>query len=264
MLDSKSGSHYDRSTSRPVMRRSPVELESQMQAVLNLTRRWFQLLFGLFLYGIAIAMMIRGAIGISPWDVLAQGISIHTGISFGLASVLVSGVVLLLWIPIRQRLGIGTVLNAILIGPAAEFGLWLIPAQHDLLVQILLFGMGLLILGIATGLYIGARFGPGPRDGLMTGIHNRWGVRIWVVRTSIEVTVLIIGWILGGNVGVGTLVFAVTVGPLVHFTMPLLRVPELRPRAADLPEESNQLEKTEQPARPGQEEQAAAEPSPSQ
>lgn len=241
-----------------------------MQAVLNMTRRWFQLLFGLFLYGIAIAMMIRGAIGISPWDVLAQGISIHTGISFGLASVLVSGVVLLLWIPIRQRLGIGTVLNAILIGPAAEFGLWLIPTQHDLLVRILLFGMGLLILGIATGLYIGARFGPGPRDGLMTGIHNRWGVRIWVVRTSIEVTVLVIGWILGGNVGVGTLVFAVTVGPLVHFTMPLLRVPELKPRSAEAPAKaelhvkSRRSKKMERKGQPDQKDRVAAEPSPSQ
>ncbi|MCC6376605.1 MAG: hypothetical protein IT191_06260 [Microbacteriaceae bacterium] len=194
-----------------------------------MTRRWFQLMFGLSLYGMAIAMMIRAALGIAPWDVLAQGISIHSGIEFGWVSVMVSLVVLLLWIPIKQRLGIGTVLNALLIGPWAQLWLWLIPEkQDDLVVRIGLFAMGLILLGIATGLYIGARFGPGPRDGLMTGLHKKLGVKIWIVRTSIEIVVLIIGWILGGNVGLGTVVFALLVGPLVHFTMPLLHVPEPR------------------------------------
>ncbi len=200
-----------------------------MTPTLVMTRRWVQLLMGLFLYGIAIAMMIRAAIGISPWDVLAQGISLRTGIAFGLVTNIVGGVVLLLWIPLRQRLGIGTVLNALLIGPSAEVGLWLIPLQENIWVRIALFAGGLLLLGIATGLYIGARFGPGPRDGLMTGIHKKYGVRIWIVRTSIEVVVLIIGWILGGNVGIGTLAFALLVGPLVHVTMPILRVPDAPP-----------------------------------
>lgn len=190
-----------------------------------MTRRWVQLLLGLFLYGIAISLMLRAAIGISPWDVLAQGISIHTGIPFGFVTNIVGGVVLLLWIPIRQRLGVGTVLNALLVGPSAEVGLWLIPEQTVLWVRILLFVGGLLLLAVATGLYIGARFGPGPRDGLMTGINAKFGIRLWIVRTSLEVIVLIIGWILGGDVGIGTLAFALLVGPLVHFTIPFLMVP---------------------------------------
>lgn len=193
---------------------------------LVLTRRWVQLLGGLFLYGFAIAMMVRAAVGISPWDVLAQGVSLRTGIPFGIVTNIVGGVVLLFWIPLKQRLGIGTVLNALLIGPSAEVGLWLIPAQEDIWVRIALFTGGLLLLAIATGLYIGARFGPGPRDGLMTGINKRFGVRIWIVRTSIEVVVLGIGWLLGGNVGFGTLAFALFIGPLVHLTMPILHVPE--------------------------------------
>jgi uncharacterized membrane protein YczE len=202
-----------------------------------MARRWIQLLLGLFLYGIAIAMMIRAAIGISPWDVLAQGISLRTGIPFGFVTNLVGGAVLLLWIPLRQRLGIGTVLNALLIGPSAEVGLWLIPLQDDIWVRVALFTGGLLLLAVATGLYIGARFGPGPRYGLMTGINKKYGVRIWIVRTSIEVVVLVIGWILGGNVGLGTLAFALLVGPLVHVAMPILHVSDSRgPEAPPTPE----------------------------
>ena len=188
--------------------------------------RTAQLLLGLFLYGIAIAMMVRAAIGISPWDVLAQGISLRTGLAFGLVTNLIGGVVLLLWIPIRQRLGIGTVLNALLIGPSAEVGLYLIPMQTTLWLQVPLFAGGLALLAIATGLYIGARLGPGPRDGLMTGIHKKYGWPLWAVRTSLEVTVLVIGWLLGGNVGLGTLAFALLVGPLVNLTMPLLHISE--------------------------------------
>lgn len=196
-----------------------------MSPAIVMTRRWVQLLLGLFFYGIAISLMLRAAIGISPWDVLAQGISIHTGIPFGFVTNIIGGVVLLLWIPIRQRLGVGTVLNALLVGPSAEVGLWLIPAQTELWVRVPMFVAGLLLLAIATGMYIGARFGPGPRDGLMTGINRKFGVRIWIVRTSIEVVVLIIGWVLGGDVGFGTLAFALLVGPLVHLTMPVLLVP---------------------------------------
>ncbi|MEO8932535.1 MAG: hypothetical protein ABI302_09495 [Lacisediminihabitans sp.] len=167
-------------------------------------------------------MMVQAAIGIAPWDVLSQGISIHTGIAFGWVTNLVGVVVLLLWIPIRQRPGIGTVLNALLIGPSAQLGLMTIPSPTVIWEQILLFAGGLLLLAFATGLYLGARLGPGPRDGLMTGIHSRWGWRIWIVRASIELTVLVIGWLLGGNVGFGTLAFALLVGPLVHFAMPLM------------------------------------------
>lgn len=197
-----------------------------MPPSLVMTRRWLQLMLGLFLYGFAISMMIRAAIGLSPWTVLAQGISLRIGIPFGIVTNLISGVVLLLWIPLRQRIRLGTVINALLIGPSAEVGLWLIPLQEELWLSILLFVAGLLLLAVATGLYIGARFGPGARDGLMTGLNRKFGVRIWIARVLIETIVLAIGWILGGNVGIGTLAFALFIGPLVHLTMPILKVPE--------------------------------------
>jgi uncharacterized membrane protein YczE len=193
----------------------------------NFARRVGQLLIGLVLYGLAIAMMVRAGIGVSPWDVLAQGVSRQTGIPFGLVTNLIGLAVLLLWIPIRQKPGAGTILNVLIIGPSAQFGLWLFPQAHILWAQILLFTGGLALLALATGLYIGARFGPGPRDGLMTGVHHRWGWRLWIIRTTIEVVVLGIGWLLGGNVGIGTVAFAALIGPLVNFTIPLLRVPEL-------------------------------------
>lgn len=192
----------------------------------QLAVRLVQLVVGLFFYGIGLALMVRGAIGVAPWDVLSQGISLQTGLPFGLVTNIVGAGVLLLWIPIRQKPGLGTVLNVLLIGTSAEVGLWLLPVVDDLLVRVPLFVAGLLLTAIATGLYIGARFGPGPRDGLMTGIHNRWGWRIWIVRTAIEVSVLTIGWLLGGNVGIGTLAFALLIGPMVQITLPLLRVPE--------------------------------------
>ena len=201
---------------------------------LLLARRYVQLLLGLFAYGISISMMVRAAIGVPPWDVLTQGVSIQTGWAFGLLTNLIGILVLLLWIPIRQKPGIGTVLNVLLIGPSAQLGLWLIPEQSVLWAQVLLFAGGLALLAIASGLYIGARMGPGPRDGLMTGIHARWGWKIWIVRTSIEVVVLSIGWLLGGDVGIGTLAFALLIGPMVGVTLPLLRVPggEPVPRAS--------------------------------
>ena len=197
-----------------------------MNPALTMTRRIVQLFVGLFFYGFAIALMVRAAIGVAPWDVLSQGLVKQTGIPFGVITVIISGVVLLLWIPIRQKPGIGTVFNAFLVGPFVEVGLFLLPTPGDPIGKILFFAGGLALLAIATGLYIGARFGPGPRDGLMTGIHNRYGVRIWIVRTCIEVVVLSIGWILGGNVGIGTLAFALLIGPMVNVTIPFLRVPE--------------------------------------
>ncbi|WP_241982555.1 YitT family protein [Cryobacterium sp. HLT2-28] len=189
-----------------------------------MTRRLSQLLIGLFLYGLGIALIVRGEIGVAPWDVLTQGIDSHTHLGFGLITVLMSGVVLLLWIPIRQKPGIGTVLNALLVGPSADVGLWLIPPGQDLWLRVIFFAAGLLVLAVATGLYIGAHFGPGPRDGLMTGLHKRTGWRIWVVRTGVEVVVLGAGWLLGGNVGVGTVLFAVLVGPLCNWTIPFFAI----------------------------------------
>ena len=199
-----------------------------------LSRRIAQLIVGLFLYGFAIAMMIRAALGISPWDVLSQGVVLHTGLNYGIVTNVIGALVLLLWIPIRQRPGIGTVVNVLAIGPSIEVGLLVLPAPDELLPRILLLAGGLVLLAIATGLYIGARFGPGPRDGLMTGIHRRTGWPIWAVRTAIEVTVLAIGWLLGGNVGIGTLAFALLIGPMVNVTIPLLRVPE-RPAPSPSP-----------------------------
>ena len=190
-----------------------------------MTRRLLQLLIGLFLYGIAIALMVRGAIGVAPWDVLTQGIDSHTHLGFGLLTVILSGVVLLFWIPLRQKPGVGTVLNALLVGPSVDVGLWLVPAGLDLWLRALLFAAGVLLLAVATGLYIGAHLGPGPRDGLMTGLHRRTGWPIWIVRTGIEGTVLALGWVLGGNVGIGTVLFAALVGPLCQWTIPRLALP---------------------------------------
>lgn len=191
----------------------------------RLPRRSVQLLIGLFLYGIGIAFMVRGQIGAAPWDVLSQGITHHVPLSFGVVTILVSMVVLLLWIPLRQKLGIGTVFNAVLVGPAADVGLWLIPVDQPLWLRICFFVIGLLVLSAATGLYIGAHFGPGPRDGLMTGLHKQTGWRIWIVRTGIEIVVVAVGWALGGNVGVGTVAFALLVGPLCQYFMRVFAVP---------------------------------------
>ena len=195
----------------------------------KLARRITQLLVGLVTYGVAISMMVRGAVGVPPWDVLTQGLMLHTGLPFGLLTNIIGALVLLLWIPIRQKPGIGTIANVLLVGPSIELGLAIFPVVTELWQQVLLFAGGLALLSIASGLYIGARFGPGPRDGLMTGIHNRWGFKIWWVRSVIEITVLGVGWMLGGNVGIGTLAFALLVGPMVGVTIPWLRVPERAP-----------------------------------
>lgn len=190
----------------------------------RLPRRSVQLLVGLFLYGIGIAFMVRGQIGAAPWDVLSQGITHHVPLSFGVVTILISIVVLLLWIPLRQKLGVGTVLNALLVGPAADVGLALIPMDQPLWLRICFFAIGLLVLSAATGLYIGAQFGPGPRDGLMTGLHKQTGWRIWIVRTGIEIVVVAVGWALGGNVGIGTVAFALLVGPLCQYFMRVFAV----------------------------------------
>jgi len=203
-----------------------------------LARRIVQLLVGLVAYGIAISLMVRGALGVPPWDVLTQGLALQTGLPFGVLTNIIGALVLLLWIPIRQKPGIGTIANVLLIGPSIELGLAILPVPTELWQQVLFFVGGLTLLSVASGLYIGARFGPGPRDGLMTGIHNRWGFKIWWVRSAIEVTVLSVGWLLGGNVGLGTLAFALLVGPMVGLTLPRLRVPEPGRVAAPAVDES--------------------------
>lgn len=215
---------------------------------LIMARRVTQLAFGLFFYGFAIALMIRAEIGVAPWDVLGQGVSLTTGIPFGIVTNVVGLIVLLLWIPIREKPGIGTVFNVLLVGPSAQVGLWILPEVEGLLPRILQFAAGLLLLGFATGLYLGARFGPGPRDGLMTGIHRKYGGKIWVVRGSIEVVVLSIGAALGGNLGWGTLAFALLIGPIVHFTIPRLKVPTAINPIAEADAVSQQVSTTDSPA----------------
>jgi len=205
-----------------------------MPPALTMVRRIAQLIVGLFAFGLGIALMVRAQLGIAPWDVLTQGLQLKTGIAFGTLTIATSIVVLLLWIPIRQKPGIGTIANALLIGIFVEVGFVWFPVPDNLLWSILSFTIGLVLTGFATGLYIGARFGPGPRDGLMTGLHRVTGWPIWVVRTGLEVSVLVAGWLLGGDVGFGTLAFALLIGPLSGFFMPLLLVPAaVRPESPD-------------------------------
>lgn len=189
-------------------------------------RRWSQLLSGLFLFGFAAAMMLRANIGVDPWTVFAEGFNVRWGFSFGWVIVISGLAVLLIWIPLRQRPGIGTILNALLVGPSMEVGLALVETPETLPQRIVLFSSGLLMMGIASGLYIGARFGPGPRDGLMVGFNARFGWPMWAVRTGVESTVLAIGWALGGTFGVGTIVFAVLIGPLAQRAIIVFRVPD--------------------------------------
>lgn len=186
----------------------------------DVVERVVQLLVGLFLYGVALGLMVRGGIGVAPWDVLALGISGQAGIGYGVVTVLVSVLVLVLWIPLRQRVGLGTLLNALLVGPSADLALFVLPAPPSVWIGAPMFVAGLLLLAFATGLYIAADFGPGPRDGLMTGLVARTGRPVWLVRTLIEGSVLLIGFLLGGPVGVGTVLFAFGVGPLVGWFLP--------------------------------------------
>lgn len=183
-------------------------------------RRLVQLYLGLVLFGLSTAMMVRSVFGLNPWDVFHQGVSDRTGLSLGTVVIVIGAIVLLLWIPLRQRPGLGTVSNIIVIGLAADIGLWLIPQVASLPLRGLLLGAGIFLNGVATSAYIGAGFGPGPRDGLMTGLAGRTGWSIRTVRTGIELTVLAIGWAMGGTVGIGTILYALLIGPIIHLTHP--------------------------------------------
>lgn len=196
------------------------------------TLRVTQLLVGLFLYGASTALQVRAVVGVSSWTVLTQGLENVVPWSFGVITVVSSGVILLLWIPLRQKPGIGTLLNALAIGPSADLVLWLVPTPDGLLARVALFVAGLLLLAVASACYIGAGYGTGARDGLMVGLHERLGWPIWVARTVVEVTVVIAGWLLGGDVGVGTVVAAFAIGPLVQPLMPLFRRLPWSPAAA--------------------------------
>jgi uncharacterized membrane protein YczE len=181
----------------------------------DLRRRVPPLVAGLFVLGFAIAVSVRAQLGVAPWDVLHQGIARRTGLSFGLVIVLVGLVVLLAWIPLRQRMGVGTVLNALTVGLIANLGLSLIPAPHALALRIPMLFSSIVLSGVGGGLYIGAGLGPGPRDGLMTAIARR-GHRIWAVRTLLECSALVAGFCLGGHAGAGTVLLALTIGPATH------------------------------------------------
>jgi uncharacterized membrane protein YczE len=202
-----------------------------------LPRRLTQLALGLVAYGVSMALMIEARLGLDPWDVFHQGLARRTGLRFGWVVMGVGAVVLLAWIPLRQRPGVGTVANVIVLGVTVDAAIALLPTPHPLTVRVAFLAGGVLLNGVATGLYIGARLGPGPRDGLMTGFVKRRNGSIRLVRTTIEVTVLATGWLLGGSVGVGTLLYAVSIGPLAHVFIPLLSVPAPAPRPAPAPAE---------------------------
>jgi uncharacterized membrane protein YczE len=210
--------------SRELARLGPIE---QLRAG-RLVRRLVQLAVGLGLYGVTLAMMIRATLGNAPWDVLHQGLSFHLPISIGTAVILMSLVVLLFWIPLRELPGLGTIANSFAVGLAADLTLGLLSAPGSLWARGLLMVGGVVLNAVATALYIGSQFGPGPRDGLMTGLHRRTGVSLRLVRTGLEVTVVAIGWLLGGVVGIGTVLYAVAIGPLVQILLPWFIV-ELAP-----------------------------------
>lgn len=209
---------------RPLANLGPLE---QLRAG-RLPRRIVQLLVGLFLYGTSMALAIRASLGLIPWDVLHVGIIQHVPTSFGVMTILVSLVVLLIWIPLKQRPGVGTIANAFLVGMAADLVLHLTPELESWVIRVPLLIGAIVLNGLATALYVGAQLGPGPRDGLMTGLARVSGRSIRLVRTSIEITVVIVGFILGGTAGLGTVMYAVAIGPLTQAMLPFFTV-ELRP-----------------------------------
>ena len=186
-----------------------------------------RLIVGLLCCGCGVASMVRAGLGLGPWEVLHQGIAERSGLTIGTISILVAFVVLLGWIPLRQALGVGTVSNAVLIGLTTNTVLALTEAPDDTGLRVVALGGGILLLGFGSGLYIGAGLGPGPRDGLITGIASRSGGRLSIrlVRTAIELSALALGWALGGTVGLGTLLFALSIGPLVQFFLDKLSIP---------------------------------------
>ncbi len=188
--------------------------------------RLVRLVVGLVLCGVGIATMVAANLGLGPWDVLHQGLEGLTGIPIGRVGILVGLVVLLLWLPLPERPGVGTVLNVLVIGLVIDAVLLVLDTPESMVWRVVLLAVGPLLFGIGSGFYIGARLGPGPRDGVMTGLARQRGWRVGTVRTGIELTVLAAGWALGGTVGVGTVLFAVTIGPLVGYFLPRLEVPE--------------------------------------
>ncbi|GAB3271822.1 hypothetical protein B5M43_007705 [Microbacterium sp. MEC084] len=203
----------------------------------SLARRIVQLLVGLPLYGVGVALTVEAGVGLDPWTVLAEGLSVRTGIGIGWVTILIGALVLLAWIPLRERPGMGTILNILIVGAALQVTLDLMPPIDALGWRIAALFGGIALVGLASGLYIGARFGAGPRDGLMTGLHRRAGWPVWRARATVELTVLALGWLLGGTVGWGTVAFAVLIGPCVDVALRLLdtRAPRARANPAPVP-----------------------------
>ena len=178
---------------------------------------------GLVAYGVSVALMLEASLGLMPWSVLDQGLSETFGLEVGTWSIIMGAVVLLLWIPLRRRPGVGTISNVVLVGLTINAVLAVLPSPSGYAVRVPMLLAGIALNGLATGAYIGAGLGPGPRDGLTTGLAER-GLSLRVVRTSIEVAVLAIGWLLGGEVGIGTVLYALAIGPVLHRTIPALRL----------------------------------------
>jgi uncharacterized membrane protein YczE len=200
------------------------------------SRRLTQLYLGLVLYGVSSAMQVQAGLGLDPWDVLHQGVANRVDRAIGTVVIAVGALVLLGWIPLRQRPGLGTVSNVIVLGLAMNATLAVLPAQHGYPARIAMLLGAIVLCGIATGMYISAGLGPGPRDGLMTGISGRTGVSIRLTRTLIEITVLVTGWLLGGSVGVGTVLYAVLIGPLAHVFLKVFRIQKLVTQSDQAPD----------------------------
>jgi uncharacterized membrane protein YczE len=201
----------------------------------RLARRLPQLYVGLFLYGVSLAMMVRGALGLAPWDVLHSGFIQHVPMTLGQAVVLFSFVVLVLWIPLREMPGLGTISNALVVGLSADATLAVLTQPDAIVARIALMVGGVVLCGFASALYIGAQLGRGPRDGLMTGLHRRTGLSLRLVRTGLEVTVVVIGLLLGGKLGIGTVVYALAIGPLTQLMLPWLTVDVMTPDEGSAP-----------------------------
>ena len=191
-------------------------------------RRLLQLYIGRVLYGVSTALFVHANLGADPWDVFHLGVAKQLGISFGTVIILTGAAVLLLWIPIRQMPGLGTVSNVIVLGLAADATLAVLPPLESMVARSALLAGAIVLNAIATGMYIGAGFGPGPRDGLMTGLHARTGWSLRGIRTAIELSVLLIGWLLGGKFGVGTVIYALSIGPLIQLCLPWFSQPVSR------------------------------------
>lgn len=195
-------------------------------------RRLIQLYIGLTCYGVSTAMFVRADLGADPWNVFHLGVGKLLSLNIGVVMIITGALVLLLWIPLRQRPGLGTISNVIVLGLAADATLALMPPLESLLARSALLAAAVIVNALATGMYIGAGFGAGPRDGLMTGINARFGWSVRTVRTAIEISVLLLGWAMGGTFGVGTVLYALTIGPLIQLCLPWFRP---RPAATSVP-----------------------------